>query len=362
MIKRHCSDPTVLDNIVFDYNNVHVIQTYNPNSEILNNFRNISKKIVVLVYLGDYHNYEWLEEILSNSKNYFLETGKLKNYYILLSIHEYPKQLFIEYSDFFTVIYEPCLYNYYTDHFEKITVNKNIKYHFLSLNNRASTARQSLYYFFNKFNLLSKSYFSYLGDLQRTIHNSHEEITKIIAPEKIAEPWFIKNCNYKELNKKIPVKIINDNFFKNDWSAGQEKYYNETFCSLVFETFDDQEFPFLTEKTWKPIAFGHPFIVYSNNNSLKQLQDLGFKTFGDFWDEDYDLLAGNQRLESIFHLILEIANWPLEKLNLIYDKILPVIEHNQNHFFNNLPKMYENVKPDIIKKISNIIEEKNYIV
>jgi len=360
MISSMCSNPTLLDDLEINHNNVYVVQTHDPNEDIDKQFSHLSGKIIVLLFL-EYHDYNWIEEILCNTKNYFLKNGKAKNYYIVVHTHEYPVSLYDEYKDFFTLIHEPLLYNYYTDHFEKITLEKNIKYAFLSLNNRASVARQSLYYFFNKFNLLDKSYFSYLGELSRTQYQSYNEITNEILDVGDAT-WYHKNLDYKSLNKKIPYTIPNDQFGGNDWSVGQLKYYNESFCSLVFETYDDQPYPYFTEKIWKPIAFGHPFILYSNPNSLKLLKDMGFKTFDNFWDEDYDVLSKNHRLEAIFHLTLEIASWSTDKLNDVHMSLLPILEHNQNHFFNELPKMYNQVKPQLLEQISQTIDSKIHLV
>jgi hypothetical protein len=320
----------------------------------------VSGKIIVLLFL-EYHQDHWIDEILCDTKNHFTKTGHLKNYYVIVHTHQYPKSIYDEYSDFFTLIYEPSIYSYYVNHFTKTTLSKNIKYPFLSLNNRASTARQSLYYFFKKFNLLKKSYFSYLGELDRTNYTSHDDITKEIA-SKNELSWYLKRLDLKECNQSIPYKIEGDTFQNNDWSVGQFKYYNETFCSLVFETYDDQLYPYFTEKIWKAIAFGHPFILYSNPNSLKLLQELGFKTFNDFWDEDYDSMSGNYRLESIFHLTLEIASWPIERLNKIHNQLQFILDHNQQHFFNHLPKMFQNVKYKLYNKIDKIIEEKRHLV
>jgi hypothetical protein len=360
MISPICSKPTLLDDFEFSSSNVHLIQTHDPTEDISNNFSNINGKIVVLIFL-EYHEYKWIEEILANTKNYFLTTGKLKNYYIILHAHKYQQSLYDEYKDFFTLIYEPLLYTYYTNHFECINLNRNIKYPFLSLNNRASVARQSLYYFFNKFSLLDKSYFSYLGELTRTKYKSYDEVTNEILNGNDAI-WYLKNLNLNKLNQLIPFKIHNDNFTGNDWSVGNKKYYEETFCSLVFETYDDQIYPYFTEKIFKPIAFGHPFILYSNPGSLKLLQELGFKTFNEFWDEDYDLLSKNYRLEAIFHLILEISLWPLEKLIDMQNKMLPILEHNQKNFFELLPSMYTKIKPQLKRQIKQIIEDKINLV
>jgi hypothetical protein len=360
MILPMCSTPTLLDEFTTNYDNVYVVQTHDPNYDVIHNFKHVSGKIIVLLFL-EYHQDHWIDEILCDTKNHFLKTGHLKNYYVIVHTHQYPKSIYDEYSDFFTLICEPSVYSYYVDHFTKPELSKNIKYPFLSLNNRASPARQSLYYFFKKFNLFEKSYFSYLGELERTKYASYDAITKDIASENCSA-WYLKRLDLEECNKNIPYKIEGDTFHLNDWSVGQLKYYNETFCSLVFETYDNQLYPYFTEKIWKAIAFGHPFILYSNPNSLKLLQELGFKTFNDFWDEDYDTMSGNYRLESIFHLTLEIASWPIERLNKVHSQIQPILDHNQQHFFNELPKMFANVKQNLYNTIDRAIEKKIHLL
>ena len=294
--------------------------------------------------------------MLCASKLYHEKTGKLKNYYVFLSPHKYPESLKKEYGEYFTVFELPNLYSYYTDKFDNINIGTNKHLHFLSLNNRASVNRQSLYYFFKKFSLLDRSYFSYHGDLERTKFATHKEISKTCV--RGGTPWYLKHLDLDNLNQQIPLTISGDQFNKNDWSSGQDSYYTTTFCSVVTETYDTQPYPYFTEKTFKPIAFYHPFILLSSRHSLGALQDLGFQTFNNFWDEDYDQFEGNQRLEAIFHLLLEIGNWPIEKINTTYKKMLPILEHNHQHFFNTLPKHFNTIKFDLYKEIKNIVDKK----
>ena len=360
MTIRPGGPPTLLSELNPLHKNVYVLQTHDPNYDTKNNFLHITGKIVVILFL-EYHDTNWLEEILCNSKNHLLETGKLKNYYIIVHAHRLEKSLFDQYQEFFTFLYEPLIYTYYTDYFDQVEFEKNIKYHFLSLNNRASVARQTLYYFFTKFNLLEKSYFSYIGDLDRTHYQSYDQITQASMLDN-NQAWYMKKLNHSELNKRIPIKINNDQFRKNDWGIGQTEYYSETFCSVVFETYDDQPYPYFTEKIFKPLAFGHPFVVYGNPGCLQLLQDMGFKTFSDFWDEDYDSLSQNHRLEAIFHLLLEVSTWSIAKLNQVHNKLIPILEHNKQHFLKTLPTLYNQAKPELFKKINQTIEEKISLV
>ena len=45
---------------------------------------------------------------------------------------------------------------------------------------------------------------------------------------------------------------------------------------------------FPTEKIWKPILAGIPFVCIATQNFLKRVRDLGFKTYDTVWDESYD--------------------------------------------------------------------------
>ena len=56
---------------------------------------------------------------------------------------------------------------------------------------------------------------------------------------------------------------------------------------------------FPTEKTWRSLNYGRPFVINGPKFSIKHLQDLGFETFSDYWSEDYDQWGGIQRCETI---------------------------------------------------------------
>ncbi|NBP58832.1 hypothetical protein EBU71_20265, partial [bacterium] len=56
---------------------------------------------------------------------------------------------------------------------------------------------------------------------------------------------------------------------------------------------------------------------------------LGFKTFGEFWDESYDdELNHEQRLIKIFKVIDTIDSWSLEWCRDFLVKMQPIFEHN----------------------------------
>ena len=312
---------------------------------------------IIILFLTEYNCREWIEPLLSHAKFLHQHTGSIKIYYIFVPMHNFVEDSLKDYREYFTVIFEPLIYTYFAEKMLNIDFKKTEKkLHFLAFNNRASVKRQSLYYLFEKFSLRSKSYFSFRGSLKWSVHKSIEEISSLIVGDHA--PWYAKNLDLDQLHKQIPVTIPDDVFGGNDWGQGKNFFYEDTFCSIVTETYSGEKYPQLSEKTFKPLAFYHPFLLDSAAGGLKLLQDLGFKTFSDWWDEDYDSYFGNHRLEAIFHLILEIGNWSTDKINQVYNEMLPVLIHNQNHCINVLPEMYNNVKPQLFEKIKNIVNEK----
>ena len=104
---------------------------------------------------------------------------------------------------------------------------------------------------------------------------------------------------------------------------------------LVTETVADGRRLHLTEKTFKPIALGMPFVLVATAGSLEYLRSYGFKTFGHLWDEGYDdILDPHERIRSVASLLQTLDNLsPEARINLWKDA-LPTIEHNYNHFYN----------------------------
>ena len=90
----------------------------------------------------------------------------------------------------------------------------------------------------------------------------------------------------------------------------------------------------LTEKSFKPIALGMPFVFTATAGSLEYLRSYGFKTFGDFWDESYDLETDDfVRAEKVAALLRQLDDLPEQKKQELFQACWPVIEHNWNWFY-----------------------------
>jgi hypothetical protein len=77
------------------------------------------------------------------------------------------------------------------------------------------------------------------------------------------------------------------------------EWYNKTHYTTIVESTCDHG-PFITEKTFKPIMYGHPFIVIGNPGILSQLESWGFITFDKLFVKEYDsILDFDKRLNEI---------------------------------------------------------------
>ena len=134
-----------------------------------------------------------------------------------------------------------------------------------------------------------------------------------------------------------------ENYENAHWTVDRVKYYgypmsisqiipidiyNQTAYSLVCETNFENGYVFFTEKTVKPMLAQRLFIMLSHQHTLKQLQELGFKTFHGIIDESYD------DIEPPIHrheAALEQLKWLCgQDQRTILDKCKPILEHNFN--------------------------------
>lgn len=142
-------------------------------------------------------------------------------------------------------------------------------------------------------------------------------------------------------NKFVPAsQIIPRKIYENSWIS----IVSETFPNLSPYVPDDVFFP--TEKIAKPIAAGRIFMVSTNKGFLKELRNLGFKTFGDYIDESYDDLETYQERNQAIVKELTRLQEEVDMCNL-YQKLLPVIQHNQDLIYSG--KLQNRARLEIVK-------------
>jgi hypothetical protein len=132
----------------------------------------------------------------------------------------------------------------------------------------------------------------------------------------------------------------------NDHSQHVAEHYDRTACSIVLETHfdaDGSDGAFLTEKTFKCLKHGHPFVLFAPAGSLQALRDLGYRTFDSVIDPTYDTVEDNtDRYLSVMRTIQQLNR---QNPNELYNSCVPDLVHNQQVFlatkYNRLNTLYE---------------------
>jgi hypothetical protein len=106
--------------------------------------------------------------------------------------------------------------------------------------------------------------------------------------------------------------------------------------SVILETVFDDDRIHLTEKTLRPIACGHPFILAGGAGSLEYIKSYGFKTFAPWIDESYDQeIDSLKRLEKIIKSMKQIQSLQEQELEDFSQEVKRIADFNKKHFFSN---------------------------
>lgn len=115
-----------------------------------------------------------------------------------------------------------------------------------------------------------------------------------------------------------------------DYSNPLYKQYQSFLIDIVAEPVYEGRSFYPTEKIVRPILYQRPFIVMATRNYLQYLRDMGFYTFSEFWDEDYDGFDGKDRFLKILNLIDRLASLSQQQMMEIYNDSRYFIQHNFN--------------------------------
>jgi hypothetical protein len=130
-------------------------------------------------------------------------------------------------------------------------------------------------------------------------------------------------------------------------------WYDQTYFSFVSES---EVVPgptsnvFITEKTYKPIAFRHPFVIMGQPGSLKFLKSQGFETFENLFDENYDTEPSwMKRLDLLVNIVKQFNKQPYDTLTE------QKLKHNHELFFDT-PLVTRHIVEEIIYPLLNYAE------
>lgn len=139
----------------------------------------------------------------------------------------------------------------------------------------------------------------------------------------------------RPLQQSILYDWERNNIPLGDYSAKIDPVHAEnSSIHIVAETFFHSDTLHLTEKIFKPIVMSQPFILCATSGSLAYLRRYGFRTFDGIWSEAYDLEPDHERrMAMIVNLVREINMMDEQQFSSLYQRILPIVEHNRKLFY-----------------------------
>jgi len=248
------------------------------------------KKIILISESADIH-----QVVIEVAKRYSADTFQVE--WSLLFEHQIQNEVVGRPQDF--------LPNYNTPHNRK----------FLNLNRRWRLHRIALVAFLKSLNLLDHGYVSLAPSDDR---RSWKEVFPWLLNYYESDPYLynLLTSNKEEILSLPPMYLDTDDLVTNrpELSQGLDTFYQQTFFSLVTETncYTEPGWEtgrFFSEKIFKPIAYRHPFILWSTPHSLELLRELGYKTYSTVIDESYDITTNdNERIKKILAEVSRLAN------------------------------------------------------
>jgi len=126
--------------------------------------------------------------------------------------------------------------------------------------------------------------------------------------------------------------------------------YIDTYFSVVTETVHDYPYSFRTEKIWKPIVMGHPWIAVANQGFLRDMHHLGFRTFGHLIDETFDSIENNQdRLLRVATVVEDLCR---QDLAAFLAEAQQTCKYNQQHY----AVMREQVRAEFPQRFKEFVQ------
>ena len=154
-----------------------------------------------------------------------------------------------------------------------------------------------------------------------------------------SDPMVVEHA--KELYRMSPVLIDRENASDDITLYMNLNDYERTFISVVTETLYEEDTLFNSEKIWKPIIMGHPFILLGNQYHLQWLRDQGFKTFGKWIDESYDTEPRMEdRSNKIISELKRLGEMDIDQLKGIREEMNEVCRFNKDHMRNRVKQRF----------------------
>jgi hypothetical protein len=246
---------------------------------------------------------------------------------------------YLEYASFMPKILDYDENILAQDRAKEIYTKLDKPYKFLFLNGRMRPHRKYLLERFDLAGLLDQAIWSNLdakGATSRTIKFEHNGENLLYKPRtiKYLDPKYEVDRYRPQINLPKTNEFVKYELFQDTWGEIyiEPAPYIDTYFSLVAETVFDYPHSFPTEKIWKPIVMGHPWICAANYGFYRDMRNQGYRTFGHLIDESFDLIESSQdRIERIGQIVEDLCHQDLVQFVLAAEE---TCKYNQQHYAN----------------------------
>ena len=190
------------------------------------------------------------------------------------------------------------------------------KYPFISMNSKPHPHRCIMMDVLAKYNFIDRGAVSWLEYPYESDRNDAGIIPSIWR----GYPYRYWSPSIKKLTEVTPDHF---DYYKVPYE------YKQSFMQLVVESCDRNLM--ISEKTWMPIFYRKPFIVFAAQHQHAFLQDYGFLLYDEVFDYSFDSEPDQDlRAEAVAKNIQRYVNMPPVALGKVYKKLIPKLEYNYN--------------------------------
>ena len=165
-------------------------------------------------------------------------------------------------------------------------------------------------------------------------------------------PWYTPSSRklFNLFKNKLTSRTIDTPDIQGYLSATIDLHNSRnSMVQVVTETDFYKDKLHLTEKVFKPIVAGQPFLLLAGRGNLAYLREYGFKTFGDYWDEGYDDIADpGERVGAVVKILQDLGNLTHTQQQNMRRDMHHIVEHNFDQLFFEL-------RPMVVAELTNSI-------
>ena len=163
--------------------------------------------------------------------------------------------------------------------------------------------------------------------------------------DRNSQPHIDAVSGSKKLLESLPLRVDTDDLEFNwvGYDAHPIAFMKQSYFSIVSGTNAfkrDEQGVTVNEKEFKAILCKHPFLLVARPNTLAQLREIGFRTFGQWIDESYDTEEDDAvRLFKIANEVQRLCDISNSDWDRLLEEMSEVLEHNFNWLVNHTEKM-----------------------